>query len=85
VPSFKWVKVYDGESNFGRQGHKCVKTYPDKMFVLGGQYLDPTQCLPGGFIRVFNLNTLQFQVKYDPKDWDEYEVPAMITDQIGGE
>lgn len=85
VPSFTWVKVYEGKSNHGRSGHKCIRTYPDKMFVLGGRYLGGGTCLKGGIIQVFNLNTLRFQDEYDPEDWDEYEVPDLVTAQIGGE
>lgn len=84
VPTFRWVKVYDGESNHGRYGHKCFRTYPDKMLVLGGLYTSARQCVPGGFIQVFNLNTLKFQDVYDPQDWEEYKVPDLISAQIGG-
>jgi hypothetical protein len=85
VPSFTWVKAYSGQSSHGRSGHKCIKVYPDKMFVLGGIYKnDPSICLDGGFLQVFNLNTLEFQDSYDPNNWSNYTVPSIVTDQIGG-
>lgn len=85
VPSFTWVKVYSGQSSHGRSGHKCIKVYPDKMFVLGGIYKnDPLICLDGGFLQVFNLNTLEFQDSYDPNDWSNYSVPSIVTHNIGG-
>ncbi len=84
LPSFTWVKAYSGTSTHGRNGHKCVKPYPDQMFVLGGEYIDNSQCVEGGIIQVFNLNTLKFQDKYDPSVWSDYEVPALVTAKIGG-
>ncbi|KAN0079188.1 hypothetical protein V8E54_004402 [Elaphomyces granulatus] len=82
IPSFTWVKVYSGTSTHGRTGHKCVKVYPDQMFVLGGGYLT---CLEGGIIQIFNLNTLKFQDSYSPTTWSEYNVPSLVTAQIGGD
>lgn len=84
IPSFTWVKVYSGTSTHGRSGHKCVKVYPDQMFVLGGIHQgDPTICL-NAIVQVFNLNTLQFQTSYSPATWSEYNVPSLVTAQIGG-
>lgn len=86
LPSFTWIKVYSGRSSHGRSGHKCVKPYPDQMMVLGGIYEgNPTHCLEGGLFQVFNLNTLRFQDSYDPREWEEYSVPDLVTAQIGGE
>lgn len=85
VPAFKWIKAYEGKGNHGRYGHKCFRTYPDKMFVLGGQYTSAATCVDGGIIQVFNLNSLKFQDAYDPEDWEEYKVPAPISAQIGGQ
>lgn len=85
IPSFTWIKVYSGQPTHGRTGHKCVKVYPDQMFVLGGQFAgNPAICLDGGIIQVFNLNTLRFQDSYNPLNWSAYEVPSLITSQIGG-
>ncbi|KAL2007651.1 hypothetical protein VTN00DRAFT_7633 [Thermoascus crustaceus] len=85
VPSFTWIKAYTGEQGHGRSGHKCVKVYPDQMFVLGGINIDPTRCVGGGIIQVFNLNSLRFQDSYNPEHWSPYEVPALVTAQIGGD
>lgn len=85
IPSFTWIKAYSGTYAHGRSGHKCLQVYPDQMFVLGGIYKnDPTICLDGGFVQVFNLNTLQFQETYNPQNWSNYSVPAAVTSLIGG-
>ena len=85
VPSFEWIKLFSGQRQHGRHGHKCVKPYPDKMLILGGRYKTATDCLEGGIVQVFNLNTGRFQDKYDPKVWSEYKVPDLVTGRIGGE
>ncbi|PGH03189.1 hypothetical protein GX51_04224 [Blastomyces parvus] len=82
VPSFTWIHAYDGDDREGRHGHKCVKTYPDKMFVIGGMGRHSPTPIP--IIRVFNLNTLRFQDTYHPEEWSEYEVPDLVTARIGG-
>lgn len=85
VPSFTWIKAYSGQYLHGRSGHKCVNVYPDQMFVLGGVFKgDPTICLAGGVIEVFNLNTLRFHDSYNPQNWSEYVVPSLVTARIGG-
>lgn len=86
VPSFTWVKAYSGDGAVhGRSGHKCIKVYADQMFVLGGSYAgNPEQELGGSILQVFNLNTLRFQDTYDPTNYSDYEVPSLITAQIGG-
>lgn len=87
VPSFKWFKVYSGDSAHGRAGHKCVKPYPDQMFVIGGY---PTlggaslPCIDSGFVRVFNLSSVTWMTSYDPTVWGNYSVPGMIYSTIGG-
>lgn len=85
VPSFTWVKAPQGTNEHGRRGHRCVKVLPDQMLVFGGLFIDPTTCVDGGIIQVFNLNTVEFQNTYDPTKWDEYKVPGIVTDLIGGE
>src|SRR5467141_4079885 len=45
---------------------------------------NPSSCLEGGIIQVFNLNTLKFQDSYSPTTWSEYNVPFLVTAQIGG-
>lgn len=86
IPSFTWAKALNGKSAHGRRAHKCAKAYPDQMLVVGGQsqQLDTYTCLEGGLIQIFNLNTLEWQEKYDPKVWSEYKVPSLITKEIGG-
>ncbi|KAI9375114.1 hypothetical protein BJX61DRAFT_540139 [Aspergillus egyptiacus] len=83
LPSFEWVKLYSGDSAVGRKMHKCVKPYPDKMLVFGGKGIDVATCLD--MIRVFNLNTGRFQDAYNPADWEEYQVPALVSGRIGGD
>ncbi|KAI9733699.1 MAG: hypothetical protein M1834_003302 [Cirrosporium novae-zelandiae] len=83
IPSFHWVKAYSGNGTHGRRGHKCALVYPNQMFVVGGQYMDPTTCVEG-ILQVFNLNSLEFQDTYDPTIWDNYEVPDVVTNIIGG-
>lgn len=85
LPSFKWVKAYNGTSTHSRSGHRCIKVYPDQMLVLGGQHVDTTKCLEGGIAISFNLNKLEFQDRYDPAVWNEYQVPRVVTSEIGGE
>ncbi|KKZ67438.1 hypothetical protein EMCG_06889 [[Emmonsia] crescens] len=82
VPSFIWIRAYDGDRELGRRSHKCIKPYPDKMFVLGGMARAAIDRIDT--VRVFNLNTLRFQNTYHPEDWSEYEVPDLVTAKIGG-
>ncbi|QQK44895.1 Galactose oxidase/kelch, beta-propeller [Penicillium digitatum] len=84
LPSFKWAKAYSGTSTHSRSGHQCIKVYPDQMLAIGGQHVDSTQCLEGGIIVNFNLNTLTFEDSYDPTNWSEYKVPDAVTKLIGG-
>jgi hypothetical protein len=82
LPSFTWKRAYVGNVDQGRSGHQCIRVFPDQMFVIGGQYKDPTHCIP--VIQTFNLNTLEFQNQYNPDTWTEYQVPGVVTDEIGG-
>jgi hypothetical protein len=87
VPSFMWMKVKSGTPSHGRAGHKCVKPYPDQMFVIGGYPSlagESLSCLEGGVIQIFNLSSLEWIENYDPKVWSNYSVPEMIYDMIGG-
>ncbi|KAL4977164.1 hypothetical protein BDW66DRAFT_40306 [Aspergillus desertorum] len=85
VPAFEWIQLYSGNSTAnGRREHKCVKPYPDKMLVLGGTHIGGSTCIPD-IIRVFNLNTGRFQNTYNPRDWDEYKVPDLVSGRIGGD
>ncbi|KAI9678265.1 MAG: hypothetical protein M1817_006210 [Caeruleum heppii] len=86
LPSFTWIKASTGTPAHGRRAHKCAKAYPDQMFVVGGQtqQLDAYRCLEGGLIQIFNLNTLEWQDRYDPNVWSEYKVPDIVASKIGG-
>lgn len=85
IPSFRWIKAYTGTQTHGRSGHYCVAPYPDKMLVIGGVYQNQANCVEGGIVQVFNLNTLQFQNTYDPETWTDYEVPSVVSKVIGGD
>ena len=86
LPSFSWFHVYNGTAARGRRSHKCALVYPDQMLVVGGQtqQADALNCLAGGLVQIFNLNTLTWQNAYDPSVWSPYEVPSIISDKIGG-
>jgi hypothetical protein len=85
LPSFTWVKVYNGTNTHGRNGHRCIKVYPNQMLAIGGYRIDSTHCLEGGVMVNFNLNNLSFQDAYDPSQWGNYKVPDLLSAQIGGE
>ncbi|KAJ6262368.1 hypothetical protein Dda_3176 [Drechslerella dactyloides] len=82
IPAFHWIKITDGSKNLGRQGHRCVKPLPDKMFIVGGATGSVSRCVD--IIKVFNLNTLQFSTEYDPAVYEDYKVPSAVRDVIGG-
>lgn len=84
LPSFTWVKAYTGNDRHGRSGLQCFRVFPDQMLLVGGQHKDPSICLDGGIIQLFNLNTLEFQTTYSPNKWNDYIVPEVVTRQIGG-
>jgi hypothetical protein len=84
LPAFMWIRARNGTARHGRSGHRCIKAFPDQMLVLGGLYKDPTLCVEGGVVQVFNLNTLQFQDAYFPDTWSQYQVPSTVTEHIGG-
>ncbi|RDW76598.1 uncharacterized protein DSM5745_06590 [Aspergillus mulundensis] len=86
LPSFEWIRLYTGDSRRleGRRYHNCVKPYPDRMLVIGGTILGGERSCIDGAIRVFNLNSGEFQNTYDPAIWSEYEVPSLVSEQIGG-
>ncbi|KAG0649494.1 Kelch repeat-containing [Hyphodiscus hymeniophilus] len=88
VPSFMWMKFATGNPTHARAGHRCVKPYPDQMFVIGGQASFPDSgpplCLDGGIIQIFNLSSGDWLDSYDPKTWSNYTVPDMIVQMIGG-
>jgi Kelch motif len=81
VPSFTWTKVYPGNNDQARFGHVCATPYPNQMFVVGGGGYDGG-CINGSAIRVFDLNNLVWQTKYDPAVWEEYKVPTKVASAI---
>jgi hypothetical protein len=87
IPSFSWIKVYNGTDTHGRSGHKCSKPYPDQMFVVGGYTSEtgnlPT-CVTDGIVQVFNLSSAEWLSSYDPSKWNEYSVPEVVLSTIGG-
>lgn len=86
LPSFTWVKVYDGSTTIahGRQDHQCVSPYPNQMMAIGGtgSYGGPLTS-PAG-IDVFDMNKLVWTGTYDPLNWSDYKVPKVISDVVGG-
>jgi hypothetical protein len=87
VPSFMWMRFKTGDTAHARAGHRCVKPYPDQMFVIGGQASlsgpEPV-CVNGSIIQIFNLTSGDWLDSYDPKVWSNYTVPDMIVQMIGG-
>ena len=86
IPSFTWAKVSDGVAGHARAGHRCVKPYPDQMFVIGG-YASlgiANNCVEGGIIQVFNLSSAQWLDSYDPNTFYPYQVPEAVVSKIGG-
>lgn len=84
LPSFIWIRAYTGNSRHGRSGHQCFGVLPSHMLVVGGLYKDPSICLDGGILQTFSLNDLEFQTTYSPEAVEEYLVPSVVSQQIGG-
>ncbi|RFU28470.1 hypothetical protein B7463_g7859, partial [Scytalidium lignicola] len=87
VPSFIWTRVYTGTNTHGRAGHKCAKPYPDQMVVVGGYPSAPgvsLSCLDGGIVQIFNLSSATWIDSYDPRNWNNYTIPAAVVKAIGG-
>jgi hypothetical protein len=81
VPSFTWTKVHDGNLTQGRRFHSCFAPYPDQMLVIGGVGLYGDDCVDS-IIKIFNLNTLEWQSGYDPLVWSEYARPPIVSSAI---
>lgn len=84
VPSFQWTRVNTGSTDHRRQSHICVSPNPTTMMSIGGSielgsYLQTNQA-----IDFFDLNTLTWTGKFDPSSTTKYELPSVITQQIGG-
>ncbi|TPX18930.1 uncharacterized protein E0L32_011408 [Thyridium curvatum] len=85
LPSFVWKRISEGKPGHGRAGHKCFLPYPDQLMVVGGYPSKSTSnCVDGGIIQFFNLNTNSWQTSYDPATWSKYEVPEALYKVIGG-
>jgi hypothetical protein len=87
IPSFIWVKISTGTAVHARAGHRCVKPYPDQMFVIGGYTSQAglsLNCVEGGIIQVFNLSSGEWLDSYDPKVSSNYQVPEIVVSKIGG-
>ncbi|OQD79246.1 hypothetical protein PENANT_c056G00630 [Penicillium antarcticum] len=84
LPSFIWIRAYTGKSRHGRSGHQCFGVLPSHMLVVGGLYKDPSICLDGGILQTFSLNDLKFQTTYSPEAVEEYRVPSVVSQKIGG-
>lgn len=89
IPSFRWFLLSPGTAESGaptaREGMTCdVVGGGRKMFVYGGRKLPDfsSDCDKTG-IYVFDLTTLEWEKEYNPKG-GEYEVPAIISNVIGG-
>ncbi|RPA94702.1 hypothetical protein L873DRAFT_1404769 [Choiromyces venosus 120613-1] len=85
LPAFKWIKVYeDKDSTHGRKGHRCHKVADNLMMVVGGAVVSNGICINEGVVRMFNMNTLKWEDKYDPAVHDAYKVPDVVYKAIGG-
>lgn len=88
LPSFTWMKIYSGDSEHARAGHRCVKPYPDQMIVIGGYpaYTGGSfDCVDDGILQVFNLSDGNWVQRYDPEVYHDYGVPEMVHVMIGGD
>lgn len=93
LPTFTWKQISQGNETHGRYGHKCVKPYGDQMLVIGGQRSSGATgiatCLTGdkggGIIQGFNLSSGVWMDRYSPEVFSEYQVPAGIFGDIGGD
>jgi hypothetical protein len=86
LPSFVWRKIKSGTPGHGRAGHKCVLPYPDQMMIIGGYTPQPgTQlsCLDS-IVQLFNLTSGKWLDSYDPDVHNDYGVPEIIHQTIGG-
>ena len=83
LPSFTWTKVSDGNETSGRYFHSCVTPYPEQMWIIGGSGEYGDTCVDP-IIKIFNLNSLTWQVTYDPTVYDSsgYRRPAQILQTI---
>lgn len=89
IPSFRWILVHTGAGNApqGLESAACnIVGGGRKMIVYGGRHAPENlngECEAGG-THVFDLTTLEWETTYDP-DGEEYEVPSVIYNIIGGD
>lgn len=93
LPSFEFFELDKGVDVVHRFEHTC-HLRKNKLFVIGGRGADqgnlgwggwlPGACDPNGLINIFDINTLQWDSRYDPTDGKDYLVHKSIYDVIGG-
>ncbi|KAF8242071.1 hypothetical protein K440DRAFT_640184 [Wilcoxina mikolae CBS 423.85] len=77
IPSFTWVKLFEGPESDGGFGHSCARSGPH-LFMSG--ILRDNLCEPLFFI--FDMVRFEWHSQFDPTA--RYEVPLVISDAIGG-
>ncbi|KAI0441764.1 hypothetical protein F4803DRAFT_576167 [Xylaria telfairii] len=89
LPSFTWTNLTASRRKYARAGHQCLTPYPDQMVTIGGFRSTNgggVLCLENNsMLQVFNLTSGQWLDSYDPSNWNEYGVPEMIHNKIGGD
>ena len=86
IPSFTWVRASEGKASHGRAGHRCVKPYPDQMFVIGGYSAltgQEPECVEDGIIQIYNLSSATWIDEYNPTVWSQYTVPPVVASAVG--
>lgn len=81
-----WTEIpseEDVDTVKGRAGHRCHLVGRNKMMIVGGRTTSINECLPHGFVRVFNLNTLKYESVYHPTENEErFQIPQRIRSSI---
>lgn len=83
IPAFVWTRVQGGTTIHRRQSHKCIQPYANQMFTIGGT-IELGSYLESPAFDVFDLNELTWKGSYDPLVYDDYLVPPIISQSIGG-
>jgi hypothetical protein len=83
LPSFKWIRLSEGEVGHARAGHRCFTPYPDQMMVIGGFRPSHLDCLEQVIV-TFNMTSGLWMESYDPASDKAYGVPEMVYSEIGG-
>jgi hypothetical protein len=84
LPSFKWIRLYEGTPDHARAGHRCFTPYPDQMMVIGGYTPGTINCLDQ-LIVTFNMTSGEWMNSYDPTKHADYGVPQRVYREIGGD